>query len=77
MEVSDMKRKNKEEIIDLISKLINNEGSDAEDEQWMDEIIKNVTFYQEIYKYIWCGDGNLSAEEIYHKAEIEYKPILL
>ena len=67
----------KEYIIEIIEKLLNGEGTDEEENSWMNDIIESVPFYEGIYNEIVFGDGKLSAEEIYEKAKKNHKPIIL
>lgn len=65
------------EIIGIIKKLINGEGTEEEEETWMEQLDKNVPYYHEIFEIITTSKEQLTPEEILDKAEKNYKPIIL
>lgn len=64
-------------ILETISKLLDGEGTDEEQEEWVNIIKENVPFYENVIKLIFWSDEELSAKEIYEKAKNNYKPIIL
>ena len=72
-----MEKLNKDEIIALIKRLKKAEGTDEEQSEWVWQIENSVPFYQEIVKLLFWSNEVLTAEEIYDRAEKNYKPIIL
>lgn len=70
-------KKSKEEVIELIDKLLKSEGTEKQEEQWLHEIETSVPFYEKIYNIIFFSNEELTAEEVYQQAKSEHKPILL
>ena len=60
------------EIIQLIEKLQKGEGTDSQQEEWVNEIFPN-----QIYQLLFWSDEILSPTELFHKARSEYRPIIL
>lgn len=71
-----MKCKEKE-IIEIIKKLQNGEGSDSEQEKWVNDIRESVPYYEQIINLLfWCND-DMTATELFERAKKDYKPIIL
>ena len=70
-------KKEKKDLIILIDKLINVEGTENEQDEWINEIREAVPFYEKIINLIFWSDEVLTAKEIFEKAEAEHKPIIL
>lgn len=70
-------RKKKEEIINLIDKLLNGEGTEHEQDEWINSIRESVPFYGNIINLIFWNEEEISPREIYERAELEHKPINL
>ncbi|MHC1748018.1 MAG: hypothetical protein AB9856_06445 [Cellulosilyticaceae bacterium] len=70
-------KKNREKIIELIDKLLNGEGTESEQDEWIDIISKSVPFYEKIINLIFWSDEEINSREIYERAELEHKPIHL
>ena len=69
------KRLNKDELINLVQRIINVEGTEKELDQMMDELEKNVP-HPEVSDLIYWSKKELKAEEIVEIA-LAYKPIQL
>ncbi|RRR72241.1 MAG: hypothetical protein EI684_10370 [Candidatus Viridilinea halotolerans] len=71
---------NKSELIELVDKLLQAEGSEEEEAQWLELIKRNVSDPNVIGLIYWSNQYGLSeepsAKEIVEKA-ISYKPIAL
>lgn len=65
------------EIIQLIEKLQKGEGTDSQQEEWVNEIFQSVPFANQIYQLLFWSDEILSPIELFHKARSEYRPIIL
>lgn len=65
------------EIIQLIEKLQKGEGTDSQQEEWVNEIFQSVPFANQIYQLLLWSDEILSPTELFHKARSEYRPIIL
>lgn len=66
---------NKEELIELVKKIINSEGSEEEINNWIDILEQNVPD-PEISDLIFYPEKEMTPEEIIEKA-LSYKPIQL
>ncbi|MEE0859765.1 MAG: hypothetical protein U0M12_09935 [Acutalibacteraceae bacterium] len=69
--------KSKNQVIELIEKILLGGKNEKEEDALIDELTKAVPFYEKIYNLIFFSNENLSAEEIYEKAESEHNPIIL
>lgn len=65
----------KEELVQLVRKIANCEGTEEEIEEWMDILEENVP-HPEISDLIFYPDEEMTPEEIVEKA-LSYKPINL
>ena len=63
------------ELLELITKLANGEGSDSEAQNWLQTINRNVPF-PDVSELIFYHDPELSPQQILEKA-LAYKPIQL
>ena len=68
---------NEIEIIQLIEKVQKGEGTDSQQEEWMNEIFQSVPFAGKIYQLLFLSDETLSPAELFQKAKNEHKPIIL
>ena len=68
---------NEIEIIQLIEKLQKGEGTDSQQEEWMNEIFQSVPFAGKIYQLLFWSDETFSPAELFQKAKNEHKPIIL
>ena len=65
------------EIIKIIEKLQKGEGTDIEQEEWMNEICESVPFYEKIINLLFWSNETLYPTEIFQKAKKEHNPIIL
>lgn len=65
------------EVIELIEKLLNGEGTDGEQEEWVNRIRESVPFYENIINLIFWSNEELSSNEIFERAKQEHHPIIL
>jgi len=63
------------ELIDLVEKIMEDQGNEQEIDQWLEIIDQNVP-HPEISNLIFWNDKDCSAEEIVDTA-LAYQPILL
>ena len=68
---------NETEIIQLIEKLQNGEGTESQQDEWVDNIYQSVPFANEIYQLLFESKEILSPTELFQKAKNEHKPIIL
>lgn len=66
---------NREELVDLVAKIIDCEGSEDEINEMMELVKKNV-YDPNVSDLIFWNEDNLTAEQIVDRA-LNYKPILL
>ncbi|NTU21993.1 hypothetical protein HPY28_16835 [Brevibacillus sp. HB1.2] len=71
------KKLSREEIIDTIDKILLAEGTDEEEDLWLEQLSISVPYYQEIYRIIATSTEDLTAKEILDKAKTNHKPIIL
>ncbi|MFG0217216.1 hypothetical protein ACFU8X_29615 [Brevibacillus porteri] len=71
------KKLSREEVIDTIDKILLAEGTDEEEDLWLEQLSISVPYYQEIYRIIATSTEDLTAEEILDKAKANHKPIIL
>ncbi|BBK78747.1 bacteriocin immunity protein [Clostridium butyricum] len=69
------KRLTREELIDLVNKIIECEGSEEEIDEMIEVVKRNVP-YPDISDLIYWSEDELTPEEIIDKA-LNYKPIQL
>lgn len=67
----------KKQVVEIISKLLEGEGTDIEQEEWVNRIRENVPFWEKIINFTFWSDEEMSANEIYERAEREHRPIIL
>lgn len=67
----------KKQIVEIISKLLNGEGTDIEQEEWVNRIRESVPFWEKIINFTFWSNEEMSANEIYERAEREHRPIIL
>lgn len=65
----------KEELVELLKKLISGIGTEEQDELWLKQIEQSVP-HPEVVNLIFWDERNLSPEEIIDEA-LAYKPIIL
>lgn len=65
------------EIIQLIDKLQKGEGTDSQQEEWVNEIFQSVPFANQIYQLLFWSDEILSPTELFDKVRSKYRPIIL
>jgi hypothetical protein len=65
------------QLIDKIGKLLNGEGTDIEQEEWVNSIRESVPFYEKIIYLLFWSDEELSPDEIFAKAKQEHSPIII
>jgi hypothetical protein len=63
----------REQLIALVEKLISNEGTEEEDEEWLAILAQNVP-HPEVSDLIYWNEEGLSAEEIVDQA-LAWRPI--
>ncbi len=68
---------NEMEIKKLIEKLQKGEGTDIEQEKWINDIRESVPYYEKIIRLLFWNDEILSPNEIIQKAKEEHNPIIL
>ena len=66
---------NRQQLIDLVTKIINVEGSEEEIDVWITTLEKNVP-HPNVSDLIYYPDEEMTAEEIVDKA-LSYRPIQL
>ncbi len=69
------KRLTREELINLVSKIIECEGSEEEIDEMIEVVKRNVP-YPDISDFIYWSEDELTPEQIIDKA-LNYKPIQL
>ena len=67
--------KSKEELIDVVRKLIHVEFSEEEESEVLSVLEKSVPHFKELMKLIYWNDQELTPEEIVEKA-LRYEPVL-
>lgn len=65
----------KEQLLELLTKLSNGEGSEQEQDNWLRLVSANVS-HPAVSDLIFCRNPSLAPEEILEQA-LSYKPILL
>lgn len=65
------------DAVEIISKLQKGEGTDAQQEEWMDCIKNSFPFYEKIINLLFWSNEELSAYEIFQRAKQEHSPIIL
>lgn len=68
---------NDKEILEIIEKILNCEGSDSEQDQWMQDIKNSVPYYSKIIDLLFWNNEKLTATEILERAKKEHSPIIL
>ena len=68
---------NEKEILEIIEKILNCEGSDSEQDQWMQDIKNSVPYYEKIIDLLFWNNEKLTAGEILERAKKEHLPIIL
>lgn len=65
----------KEQLIELVVKIMNAEGTEEEIDVWEDALQRNVS-HPEVSRLIFYPDREMTAEEIVEEA-LSYKPLIL
>lgn len=65
------------DAVEIISKLQKGEGTDSQQEEWMNSIKNSFPFYEKIINLLFWSNEELSADEIFERAKQEYSPIIL
>ena len=68
---------NETEIIQLLEKLQNGEGTESQQDEWVDNIYQSVPFANEICQLLFGSKEILSPTVFFQKAKNEYNPIIL
>ncbi|MBP1995071.1 bacteriocin immunity protein [Paenibacillus eucommiae] len=71
----DMERLTRTQILDLVTRLCNGEGSEEEADEWIEMLQRNVP-HPEVSSLIFWPEEELTPEEIVEQA-FNYKPIAL
>lgn len=67
----------RDEVIDILRKIMEGEGTQEEDEIWTEQLSQTVPYYQEIFNIIATSNEDLSPEDVLDRAQKKYKPIIL
>ena len=65
------------DAVELISKLQKGEGTDTQQEEWIDCIRNSFPFYEKIINLLFWSNEELSPDEIFQRAKQEHSPIIL
>lgn len=70
-----MEKLNREQLIELVQRIMNGEGSEDEQDEWL-ELLGQQVPHPEVSNLIFWDERELTAEQIVDEA-LNYRPILL
>ena len=64
-------------LVGKLSKLQKGEGTDTQQEEWIECMKNSFPFYEKIINLLFWSNEELSPDEIFQRAKQEHSPIIL